>query len=213
MQYNKRFKAAPNRREWFGFDLCQGHIFGIRNGIPYVSAAEPEPRKGNFLKAYCAHSDGNYYRWRTVYLDPESDLGQDILRAKSLSPYDGVQTMPDRMSDERRKISVQVQFVDGIQNQTRQRAFHIMAEFQEGKRSESETRQRLQASGYPIQETESLPAVTAVYVAAMFPHWPPESEGNNTSRKDHVTLQPPKPKPVRTWTDQICSDFRSQSRR
>lgn len=213
MQYNKRFKAAPNFREWFGFDLCQGHIFGIRNGVPYVSAAESEPRKNNFLKAYCAYSDGNYYRWKTVYLNPESELGQAILQAKAASPYGKVKVRPDRMADERQRIGVQVQFVNGIQTHTRQRAFHIMAEFHEGKRSESETRQRLQASGYPIQETDALPAVTAVYVAAMFPHWPPESEGNNTSRKDHVTLQPPKPKPVRTWTDQICSDFRSQSRR
>ena len=109
MKYNKRFKAAPNRRRWLDFDLCQGHIFGIRNGVPYVSAAEPAPNRNGFLKAYRATSDGNYYRWSTVYVNPESDVGRDILTAKAESPYPGVAVWPDRMADERHKERFQVQ--------------------------------------------------------------------------------------------------------
>lgn len=163
MQYNKRFKAAPNRRRWFDFDLCQGHIFGIRNGVPYVSAAEPDERRNGFIKAYSAVCDGNFYRWRSVLVNPESEIGQAILTAKAASPYPCVAVWPDRMADERKR--------------------------------ERET----------VHENGSVQH----YGTAMFTHWPPRSEGNNTRRKGHVSVQPPKARRVRTWTDVICENFQT----
>lgn len=163
MKYNTRFKAAPNRRRWFGFDLCQGHIFGIRNGVPYVSAAEPDTHRNGFLKAYSATCDGEYYRWHRVSVNPESEIGKAILAAKEASPYKCVAVWPDRMADERTKVRSVAHENGSIQH----------------------------------------------YGTAMFTHWPPRSEGNNTQRKGHVTVPAPQNRNVRTWVDEIISGYQS----
>lgn len=92
MKQNKRFKAAPNKESWFNFNLCQGHIFGIMDGVPYVSAAEQGAR--GTIKVYRCTPTANCFRWGVVYVGVNSDLGKRIMEAKRESPFDTVRLMP-----------------------------------------------------------------------------------------------------------------------
>lgn len=111
MKQYKPFKAAPNRREWFGFNLMQGHIFGIENYIPYVSGMETLPN--GYIKAYVGRYDKNYVRWHTVAVRPDSTIGQKLLAAKAASPYEKVNVI-EKFAD-LRTMTRKVKLKDGTE--------------------------------------------------------------------------------------------------
>lgn len=89
------FKIAKNTQPWWGFTLRQGHIFGMYSGVCYVSAAvADEKRPGRVLARRCRITK-NCYRWETVSVSCQSELGRLILDAKNRSPYKGVKLPPE----------------------------------------------------------------------------------------------------------------------
>lgn len=82
---DKPFKAAPNRREWYGFNLLQGHIFGIYEGVPYVSNAAPGPRPGTICAYQCTITP-DCFHWEQVTIPAASELGKLLIVAQAYTP-------------------------------------------------------------------------------------------------------------------------------
>lgn len=95
---DKPFKAAPNRREWYGFNLLQGHIFGIYEGVPYVSNAAPGPRPGTIYAYQCTITP-DCFHWEQVTIPAASELGKLLIVAQAYNLYGGAKPMPIKRDD------------------------------------------------------------------------------------------------------------------
>lgn len=89
---DKAFSVAVNSQRWHGFNLCQGHVFGVFHGTAYVSGNVPAGP--GFIKVYERIDNINVDRWRTVRVSRYSELGRELAAAHAKNPYGGVKLRP-----------------------------------------------------------------------------------------------------------------------
>lgn len=97
---NGKFKIAHNVQEWWGFTLQRGHAFGMYDGVCYVSSGQPDDKLRDHIRVYeqikpMPGRAVDAYRWRSVPVLADSDLGQIILLTLRNSPYDGLSQRQD----------------------------------------------------------------------------------------------------------------------
>ena len=82
---DRHFRIAERLNKWYGFDVCEGHIFGTVDDVKYVSAAEPGP--GHTLRVYFCKYDiepgQNYLEWLPSYVPKDSPIGERIMEVKN----------------------------------------------------------------------------------------------------------------------------------
>lgn len=89
---DREFSVAINSQPWHGFNLCQGHVFGVVDGIAYVSGNVPA--RPGFVRVYQRIDNPNVNRWRTIIISRKSDLGRRLAEAHENNPFGGVMLRP-----------------------------------------------------------------------------------------------------------------------
>lgn len=95
--------VAYNRQVWNGFHLIRGHVYGMTNGVLYVSAAEPDKCNPNYIMVYkqCSTPDRMYWAKRSIPVS--GDLAQAIIQAVRSSPFQKVDFPEPRVNCSRSK--------------------------------------------------------------------------------------------------------------
>ncbi len=75
-----KFRVAKGPFPWFDFSIQKGHIFGLYEGVCYVSGLEPDKRTAGRIFAYKQQRTPDGSIWHKISISAGSKLGK-LLRA------------------------------------------------------------------------------------------------------------------------------------
>ncbi len=96
MKHENKFRIATCKTPWNGFNLVRGHIFGVYDGVFYVSGLYPNKHKKNHVLVYKCRQTPDCYRWSRISINSDSELVQLMIDARKSSQYKEVSFIKEK---------------------------------------------------------------------------------------------------------------------
>lgn len=98
---NGLFVTCHNRLIWKGMEIIRGQMYGVFNGVPYITNGETvkiEKQPGRFIRVVKLSSYKNMERWEEAAITVDCTLAKCIQESLSYNPYASVE-YPEETTD------------------------------------------------------------------------------------------------------------------
>lgn len=85
-----KFRVAKGPFSWLDFSIQKGHIFGLYEGVCYVTGLEPDKRDTNKIFVYKQQRTSDGSIWHKVSIPSGCELGKLLRAARANSPIQEV---------------------------------------------------------------------------------------------------------------------------
>lgn len=192
-------RIAMQKTKWWDFDLYRGHIYGLFEGVCYVSACEPDTRPG-FIIVYEQRPDranAKRYVWEKKSIPADCDLAGLIFDAMESSPFKGVEFKEPHFD-----LHSEWKGVGSYRQAPRKESTELNPFIINWKKAGVKKPDEWERRKAELRQHKPEPRQTADCCHYDDRAWKPHYPTFREKRAEYKPV-PPAPKPQTTWSDEI----------